>query len=119
MSQWGQDTLLWLFVFVTLQVFRVAMVLRFVPNLAQLGASEIAAALLMAARFDAVVASCVILPSALLGLAIPVGGAATWAARVRPLAARTYLGLASIAFAVDYGFFREFHDQLDHRVFDL
>ncbi|HTZ22232.1 MAG TPA: sulfatase-like hydrolase/transferase, partial [Opitutaceae bacterium] len=109
----GVDFALWLATLVILGLLRWGVILCFVGDVTLADALQ---ATFRGARFDAVIAGLLVLPSTALGLAAWLSGRRLGADRMRAALLAVSAIFLSIVYVVDFGFFAEFGCRLDQRV---
>jgi phosphoglycerol transferase MdoB-like AlkP superfamily enzyme len=111
---------LWLAMVLSLQAFRVLMLLLFRDEMSpETGFTQILRCIGTGFRFDVSMASYAILPTlalTLVGFFRPLGALH---GRVRWTLAGVLTSVSLITFVVDVGYFQEYHDQFNHWIFGL
>jgi len=111
---------LWLAMVLSLQAFRVLMLVLFRDEVSpETGLTQILRCIGTGLRFDVSMASYAILPTlalTLVGFFRPLGALH---GRVRWTLAGVLTSVSLITFVVDVGYFQEYHDQFNHWIFGL
>ena len=114
------DAALWLVMLLSLQGFRALMLWLFRDNMSpDSDAAQVFRCFGTGMRYDIFTASYVILPSLVLTLVSFFRPLGKLHQRVRWVTAGIVTVGFALGFVIDVNYFREFHDQFDHRVFGL
>ncbi len=118
--QFQKDIKLWLFCVGLLGLFRVFFIFSLREKMEpSSGIWDVLNVCLFGFRFDGMVATYLILIPFLMSVACGFRDWERAAERVRRIAARVFVVLSTIFFGVNYGFFREFSEQINPIVFQL
>jgi len=123
-SQWlehaQRDLRLWLLLVTALSCFRLAFILAFHAQIAEgTGVLTVLAASLNGVRYDMMVAGYLVLPSILVGILAAITLRTAAADRVRRICTRVAIPLLAISCAGFVGYFREYGEPFDSRIFGL
>lgn len=114
------DAALWVAMVLSLQAFRALMVWLFRAEMSpETDATQLLLCFSAGLRFDIAVASSGILPILALTMASFVRPLGAWHQRVRSVLVGTLVSVALLTFAIDIGYFREYHDQFNLWIFEL
>ena len=117
---WSKDLQLWLYITVTLQLFRLVLIFVFIErSSSRLTAGKFLAVVATGLRFDISTAGVFVLLTFLLSLTCTVFPTGGMVRRLRLLLARIYTVFAILVFGVDLVFFRVFNDQFNQMVFGI
>lgn len=117
--QWIKDVQLFLFILVTLQVFRLILIGTFHAQVTEWRLDELVRVLFTGLRFDISTAATWVLPTFLLSLLTTVFAVGNGIARLRRGIGYFYACLAMFAFGADLVFFSEYNDQFNQHIFGL
>ncbi len=122
LGNWGRDLQLWLFIVLSLQLFRLLLIAAFNEQAdPTTGLASLLAVVGQGLRYDVAIAAIWVLPGVLaaLTLALLRPSAAAWAGRLRLTLAYLYLIVAVSLFGADLVFFYVYGDQFDIHIFGI
>ncbi len=122
LGQWGRDLQLWLFIVISLQLFRLLLISTFHEQLAPSSDSVTLLKVLgMGLRYDIAIAAVWVLPVVLAALLLALArpSALAWVRRLRLTFAYFYLLIGVPLIGADMVFFYVYGDQFDIHIFGI
>lgn len=119
LHQWLKDIQLWLYILVTLELFRPLLIITYNDAGANWSWVELGHVMLAGLRFDVSTAAMWVLPTFLLSLGVLLLPLGHWLERLRLGVGYVYAAAAMFAFGADLVYFGEYNDQFDQRIFGL
>ena len=118
--QWFKDFQLWLFITITLFLFRLVLITSFNEQIhSGTGFKDILLTLFMGLRFDGATAATWVFVFFLASISCVFINWGHWLHRIRFFMATIYIVIATLIFGIDIVFFYEYGDQFNQTLFGL
>lgn len=120
LHHWGKDFQLWLYISLTLQLFRLLLIGVFHQQIGtRTGADSLLLVLGNGLRYDISTAGAWVLPTFLLSLAVSRFAVGPLVAKLRALSAGLFAVLSILIFGIDLVFFSVYGDQFNQMIFGI
>ena len=120
MQQWGKDLQLWLYIVLTLQIFRLVLITVFSDQIGtHSGADSVFSVVAKGLRYDISTAAVWVAITFLASVAVGFSGLSRLVTRLRYVSANIYVVVAMLIFGIDLVYFDEYGDQFDTHLFGI